>query len=622
MDTLPASSVAHQYQARLETLSKQDLELRRQDRLFIGLKISSGCAALCLAIWLAKYHTSRIFLTLVPLVLIILLFAFHERVLKDLRSNRQIRDYYERGVARLEDRWFTPAAAPGSRSATSLNSEEWGEKYLSDTHPYARDLDLFGPASLYHLLCTIHTRVGRDTLAAWLLTPASTDEILRRQAAIQELAPLLDFRERLVLAGAALDDKATKSGAAPEVFAQWAESTQHVNRHLRIPAASLAILWLSSVAAWQLLSGSSLFFLSAIGLSIVNLLFGYRHRHQLQQSAVAMSGATEEIGRLATVLTVLESQPFTSEKLLDLQASLKAAVTGEPVSKTMSRLARRLDWLSSSDNWFVKVLDPFIFWTMQCVVSVEDWRRLHGASVRKWLKAIGEIEALVALAVYTCEHPEDAFPTFTDEAPFLFAREFAHPLLPRDHAVRNTLKLDRHLQLIVISGPNMAGKSTFIRSVGVNVVLAQAGAPVRAAGMILSPLAVAASICILDSLQGGLSRFYAEILRLKEIDSLSRQPLHVLFLLDELLSGTNSHDRRIGTESMVRSLVARNAIGLVTTHDLALADIANSLEGKAANFHFEDRYEDGKLYFEYKLTPGIVQTSNALQLMRSIGLDV
>ena len=168
----------------------------------------------------------------------------------------------------------------------------------------------------------------------------------------------------------------------------------------------------------------------------------------------------------------------------------------------------------------------------------------------------------------------------------------------------------------------MAGKSTFIRAVGVNAVLAQAGAPVCARAMTLSSLQVTASICILDSLQGGLSRFYAEISRLKQIDELTKQSVPVLFLLDELLSGTNSYDRRVGTESFVRSLLSRGAIGLVTTHDLALAEIAERIGPAAANFHFSDRFEDGRLYFDYKLTPGIVQTTNALLLMRSIGLEV
>jgi DNA mismatch repair ATPase MutS len=182
--------------------------------------------------------------------------------------------------------------------------------------------------------------------------------------------------------------------------------------------------------------------------------------------------------------------------------------------------------------------------------------------------------------------------------------------------------LDANLRLVILSGANMAGKSTLVRAVGVNAVLAQCGAPVRAERLTMSPLAVTASICVLDSLQGGVSRFYAEIRRIKQIEDLAGGAVPVLFLLDELLSGTNSHDRRIGTESIVRTLVERGSIGLVTTHDLALTEIADSMAPRAINLHFEDRFDNGELVFNYRLAPGVVRSSNALQLMRSIGLKV
>jgi DNA mismatch repair ATPase MutS len=198
----------------------------------------------------------------------------------------------------------------------------------------------------------------------------------------------------------------------------------------------------------------------------------------------------------------------------------------------------------------------------------------------------------------------------------------AHPLLPTARAICNDLKLGDGLQLIILSGPNMAGKSTFIRSVGVNAVLAQCGAPVRAARLRMTPLTVAASICVLDSLSGGVSRFYAEIHRIKLISELTQGTFPVLFLLDELLSGTNSHDRLAGSEFIVRSMMERNAIGIVSTHDLALTHIPDAMGARAVNFHFEDRFEAGQLVFDYKLKPGVVKTSNALELMRAIGLGV
>jgi DNA mismatch repair ATPase MutS len=232
------------------------------------------------------------------------------------------------------------------------------------------------------------------------------------------------------------------------------------------------------------------------------------------------------------------------------------------------------------------------------------------------------MEALCALAGYAYEHPSDVFPELREGHANFEAEGLAHPLIPETQAVRNDFRLGDGLRLMIISGPNMAGKSTFIRAVGANAVLAQCGAPVRARKLRMSPLQVTASICVLDSLQGGVSRFYAEITRLKVISELAKGPLPVLFLLDELLAGTNSNDRRSGAEAVLRNLAAQDTIGFITTHDLALTKVTEEMNGEAANFHFEDYLKDGELRFDYKLVAGVASSSNALKLMRSIGLDV
>ena len=316
----------------------------------------------------------------------------------------------------------------------------------------------------------------------------------------------------------------------------------------------------------------------------------------------------------------LNARNFASAKLAELQARLQ--MHGVVPSAAIARLRRLVELLISRRNPILQVIDPFVLWSLKLAFAIEAWRKDFGLAVRGWLAALGEMEALSSLSSYAYEHPADVFPEFTEDEPRFDANAFAHPLIPESRAVRNDLHLSRDFRLMIISGPNMAGKSTFIRSVGVNAVLAQCGAPVRAKRLCLSRLTVAASVCILDSLQGGISRFYAEIARLKLITDLTSGPSAVLFLLDELLQGTNSHDRRIGAEAIARSLFERGAIGLITTHDLALTEIADSLGSGAANFHFEDHLENGKLRFDYHLSPGIVRTSNALDLMRSIGLDV
>jgi DNA mismatch repair ATPase MutS len=360
--------------------------------------------------------------------------------------------------------------------------------------------------------------------------------------------------------------------------------------------------------------------LLVLATTVVNLGISYRFRHRLSEEVHAAEDAGHDLSLLSQVLTVFENEEFSSPRLLQLQAQLKQQ--GLPPSRAIAKLNRLVEYLESAHNLFVRVLDFVIFYRLQFVLATESWRRRFGPSLRLWLEAVGELEALAALGGYTYEHPEDVFPEFAEDAPCFEAEALAHPLIPRERAVANDLRLDRNLQLIIVSGPNMAGKSTFLRGIGVNAVLAQSGAPVRAAKLKLSPLTVTASICVLDSLEGGISRFYAEIHRLKQIMDLTRDPIPVLFLLDELLSGTNSHDRLIGTRSIVTKLVERGAMGLVSTHDLALTAIPQEIGTKAINCHFEDHLEDGQLRFDYKLYPGIVQTSNALPLMRSIGLEV
>lgn len=593
-----ASNPAEEYARRLSALLAAEARFFRQSNVLAGSKLAAILLALIAGVWLVKYDPGYILLLLVPVIGIVLLFLFYERTLRSLRRCARLKAMYQQGMARLEDRW--------------MGTGQQGERFLDPSHPYARDLDLFGKGGMFELLSTARTRAGEEILAAWLLSPAPIQEILARQDAVKELQPRLDFREKLALAGEAI-----QVGVRPGALIAWSEVRTRLNpKFAGIVAPALAVLWILSLPGWWILGWGSV----ALGMTVLNLIVTYKVHLRVNQSASAIEEATHDLALLEAVFRRIEEQSFTAKKLTDLQAILK--IEKEPVSQVIRRLRQRVEWLDSRDNLFVKSLDPFLFWTAQCAATIEAWRTRYGPSVRGWLAVVGEIEALNSLASYAYEHPQDPFPVFVAHGPSLHAEAFSHPLLPVSRAVANDLKLDDELQLLVISGPNMAGKSTFIRSVGVNVVLAQAGAPVRARKMVLSRLNVTASICILDSLQGGLSRFYAEIMRLKQIDEQSQAEVPVLFLLDELLSGTNSHDRRAGTESFVRTLLSRGAIGLVTTHDLALAEIAEGMAGQAANFHFEDRFENGELRFDYRLTPGVVSTTNALKLMRSVGLEV
>jgi hypothetical protein len=595
--TSPASDAHSVYGQRLSALESERSLLRRKDRLFGFSKLACAAIAVVSALALARAYPGLLAWALVPALLFIALWIAHERLLRMLSESTRLEEFYRRALARLDDKWAGHGDA--------------GLRFLDSKHLYARDLDIFGAGSLYERISQAASAPGQHTLADWLLHPAAPDEIAQRQDAIRELAPRLDLREQLALAADAIHE------GTPEALTQWAESRETtVPGWLLYAAPPLGLLWLSSMFYWFATSSYTWFVL----LSFINLALTMRFIGAIKRAAVDVLQISPLLGSLHRVLAVYETQPFHAPRLIALTAAVRSE--GFMPSRAIAKLERTLEWLESSDNWFVKLVNRFIFWTPLCMLAIEAWRKRHGNHMRAWLASVGDFEALSSLASFAYERPVCCFPTLQSDAPALDAKGLTHPLLPHATAVPNDVSLDAARPLIIVSGPNMAGKSTLLRAIGLNVVLAQCGAPVCCASLALSPLVVGASITVQDSLQSGLSRFYAEIQRLKQITDLATNPQPTLFLLDELLSGTNSHDRRVGTEALLRGLLARHAIGLITTHDLALTEIAAALDNEAANMHFGDRFSAGELHFDYKLTPGIADSTNALQLMRSIGLEV
>jgi hypothetical protein len=588
-----------EYARRVAELSARRFVLQSRERLAGYSQLA--LAAFCLGWILFRLrHFSKIdLLLLIPIAAFVVLAVVHDQLIRAVAGCSRCIRFYEQGLARLDGSWHGKGVA--------------GERFLEPSHPYARDLDLFGRASLFELLCIARTRAGEETLARWMLAPAAPEKVRERQAAAVELSERLSFRERLATLGEDLT-----LGVRPKELVTWGEAAPlFPSGIIRVVLPVLAAAWIFSLIAWQVWGASELVVMAA---TVINLGLSYRFRARLGEAAHAAEEAGRDLNLLSQVLTAFERENFASSKLLELQKQLKQG--NVLPSKAVAQLNWRVEYLESAHNLFVRIFDPVVFYRLQFVLAAESWRRRFGPSLRGWLDTVGELEALAALGGYAYEHPADVFPEFVETAPCFEAQGLAHPLLPRDRAVANDLRLGSDLQLIMVSGPNMAGKSTFLRGIGVNAVLAQCGAPVRAASLKLSPLQVTASICVLDSLEGGISRFYAEIRRLKQIMDLTNGAVPVLFLLDELLSGTNSHDRLIGTRSFVTKLVERGAVGLVSTHDLALTAIPQEIGARATNGHFKDHIKDGQLFFDYKLYPGIVQTSNALVLMRSIGLEV
>jgi hypothetical protein len=336
-----------------------------------------------------------------------------------------------------------------------------------------------------------------------------------------------------------------------------------------------------------------------------------------REVAAGVERAEPALALLARLLSRIEQETFASPRLVQLRAEL-----GETASREIERLRRRVALLDSARNQFFLPFAALMLWKTNVAFAIESWRAESGGKIGGWIAAVGEIEALSSLASFAFEHPSFAVPEVVDGDPCFEAAEAGHPLIPEGRRVPNDVALGGELRLLVISGSNMSGKSTMLRTIGVNAVLALAGAPVCARSLRIAPMAVGASIRLHDSLLVGVSRFYAEIVRIRQIVAMAEGGAPLLFLLDEILHGTNSHDRRVGAEAIVRGLVSRGAIGCVSTHDLALAAIADSLAPRARNVHFEDHLEEGVMRFDYRMREGVVQRSNALALMRTIGIEV
>jgi MutS domain V len=545
-----------------------------------------------------KRHAISPWWLVLPVTAFVAVAAFHSRVLRARDLAQRAVAFYQSGLARIEDRW--------------QGKGQTGERFGDPRHVYAADLDLFGRGSLFELLSTVRTRMGEDTLAKWLLAPSTVDEITERHIAIGELRDPLDLREDLAVLGAD-----ASVGVHPEELLGWAEAPNRMRPDwIRWLSLALGLSCIAAAVVWAWLDIAT----PLIVVLSVEAILRYRLKNSIEETLLNSEHVFRDLGLLSGVLARVEWQPFSAPRLKSLQQELLSH--GLTSSEAISRLKTIIDLSDSRKNLFVGILDVPLMYSVQVAFAAERWRSAHGHAVGSWLKAVGEIEALVCLGTYSYEHPDDVFPEFVKAGPCFDATELKHPLIPLGNCVPNNVGLVDGRRALLVSGSNMSGKSTLLRTVGINAVLAMAGAPVRAQRLRLTPLHAGASIRINDSLQEGSSRFYAEITRLRKLFDLAGSDPPLLFLLDELLQGTNSKDRRIGAEGVLSALLKRGAIGLVTTHDLALAEIDRSLNGQLHNVHFQEEFENGRMSFDYTLREGVVTKSNGLALMRSIGLDV
>jgi MutS domain V len=592
------TSALNAYRERLAARAAEHVRLAVLDARVSYARLAV-VAAFAVTAWLVLGLGLSPWLFSVPVVAFIALAVWHDRVLRAFDRAARAVTFYEHGIARLEDRWH--------------DIGESGVRFLSEDHLYTPDLDIFGPASLFQLISRARTHLGEELLAQWLSGPADVSTIRQRQASVVELREALDFREALATAGRGSRDLDTVALNA------WA-SAPGAPESLSLRVASIVLAaGIIGGLVWWVRGGPVTPLLIAI---MLKMFLTRPSRARVARVIRGVEGPLRQLDVLADTLALLEQSPLQSPRLAQIRAEMMSH--GVVPSEAIRRLKRMADMLDWRRNAVFAPIAAAVSWALHLASAIESWRREFGPKVNAWLAAVAEYEALSSLAAYAYEHPHDLYPIFVEDGgPARFeGASLGHPLVPAARMVRNDVWLTPQTRLLIVSGSNMSGKSTLLRTVGINVVLAMAGAPVRAAALTMTPLAVGATLLVHDSLQAGRSRFFAEISRIRRVADLAGQQPPALFLLDELFQGTNSHDRKIGAEALLLNLIDRGAIGLTTTHDLALTAIADQSRGRAVNVHFEDEFRDGELMFDYRMKPGPVTHSNALALMRAVGLPV
>ncbi len=591
----PASVYAERMAARRATAAtlSQRLEQLSYVRLgvfLVGLVVAGiGFGTDLLSPWF----------TLIPVTAFVFLVAKYEVTRGRIAWAERAATYYATGLDRL-------AGKPAGISD--------GASFANEDHPYAADLDLFGPGSLFERLTSCRTQIGESTLAAWLCGPADPTEVKARQEAVTDLRPRLDLREAVAVAGANVPAAnygplATWGAGEPEPAPQWKRW-------------AVEVLGWGNILAWVgwLIVGIPPIPVLVLGLA--SLILALPMLPWARRVLAPLEKAEHHLSLLESLLAKLEREPFTSPRLKELQAGM--VVGGLPASAQIRELRLLLEWFNSRNNALFIPIAVLRMWDIRFAYMLEQWRARSGPAVGRWLRAIGEVEALSSLAGFAYENPTDVFPVVEAGPVRVVAVGIGHPLIPLDKCVRNDVTLggESGPRVLLISGSNMSGKSTLLRAVGVNAVLALAGGVVRASSLTLTPLTLGATMRVQDSLQAGRSRFYAEVTKVRQLLDLAKPGgLPLLFLLDEIFSGTNSADRVAGAEGVVRALLAAGAIGFVTTHDLSLTSVAERLTG-TVNVHFCDGFAGGELKFDYTMRSGVVPHGNGLALMRAVGLEV
>ena len=491
-----------------------------------------------------------------------------------------------------------------------------GSEFIPKEHFYANDLDIFGHASLYQYMNRTTSEMGSNTLAGWILQPSDTATILQRQEAIRELGAQTEWRQELQALGAAKKIQL----ATRHRLQNWFEEE---NRFINNRSWSLLRYLLPGII------------LSAVALNIFDVFSNPVRNYFLLASALIafyiskkvtplhqqVSKMADELDVLSESIHLIEQTTFKTPFLQQLQTRFRQQ--NGSASAKLKQLKRILERLDLRFNIVVFVpLDVLLQWDLQQVIALENWKQQNRKNVLEWFNALGAFEAVNSLSTISFNHPGWCFPVFKEDHFFMEGNDIGHPLINPSKRVNNPVKIDNNGELMLVTGSNMAGKSTYLRSIGINTILAMAGAPVCAKYFCLSPVQIISSMRIADNLEESTSTFYAELKKLKTVIDKVNNNEKVFILLDEILRGTNSLDRHTGSVALVKQLIKHNAAGIIATHDVELAKMKTGYPANILNYHFDVQVSNDELYFDYRLKEGICTSMNASILMKKIGIEL
>lgn len=603
LKTEPLYDPRQQYQRRFDQYSSDALKVDKSIQVISNLRLLIFMAFIFCAVMI--YRTADYYLLGLELVIGTAVFAgvvlWHNYLHRKNDILKKKIEINSAGLKRMDGQWH--------------KFKDTGEEFIDHGHPYSWDFDLFGPNSLFQWICTCHTFYGRKLLAEKLCEAAnSVGQIRRRQEAIKELAGSVDWRQELELHGVLSD-----TGSDPHKFLDWSCRYEPTFKSGFVVAIFRALPWISfSIgSAGYLFSGTMVCF--AVVYTLQLLLYVLLHAKAIRAIESFQKNGPMLLA-FSRLLRTIENKDFNSEYLKDLK--LKFGSEGKPASGVFYSLSKILNAAEVRNSPMAHLFaNAIMLWDFQCIIRADKLKKNYGRFFGVWIETIGRFEALSSLSVIAFENPQWAFPYVLQDELLLKGEGLGHPLLHHKARITNDFPVHRGGSVAIITGSNMSGKSTFLRTVGINLVLAFAGAPVCASSLCCSPVKIYTSMRVNDDLSARVSTFYAELLRIKKMVEAVRRGENVVFFLDELFRGTNSQDRHDGAVAVLNALSNNKSIGIISTHDLQLCELSRIDDKKFVNYHFREQYKDGSITFDYKLNSGESKTKNAMFLIKMIGIS-